>query len=441
MPQNSITDCNCFLLVNSKTTSSPDDFSDIGYSGSWIYQVKPLKDDDNPELPLIVKIGSISLIEKELGAYQECVQYQWPGIAKLYDDKPVFPDNSNLAGLRYSLMGGGVFKFKSLFKYFLETDTDSIVSLLNSRLFQMMKDRMLLPSRVKFDSFLKSNFDRILPPDLFISPLSEDDARLPLITPDNLLSRSLQPGDLVRIKGFSITKVDLRNQVVNLILPPDYLPNTFTIRLQLSEELETHRFGQRIGFLSGKVLETRRSRLDNEVKNLIGGSFDPESETVNLSDGSALCNPLLSVESILDETRHIRVNYIHGDLNLENILVDSQVEDICLIDFAEARQDYVLLDFFRMEIEIITKLVSVILAENNLSPEVIYPFYKQLHYTTFQFNQQPLSKLPHPSLQKPFAIISAIRKAARDGFYDRDDFHEYYQGLTLYLLSSLKYKR
>jgi hypothetical protein len=47
--------------------------------------------------------------------------------------------------------------------------------------------------------------------------------------------------------------------------------------------------------------------------------------------------------------------------------------------------------------------------------------------------------LPHPALEKPFAILCAIRRAAGSGLYDRDDYTEYYQGLILYLLGALKF--
>ena len=48
-------------------------------------------------------------------------------------------------------------------------------------------------------------------------------------------------------------------------------------------------------------------------------------------------------------------------------------------------------------------------------------------------------RLAHAALEKPFTILSVLRKAARGGFYDPNDF-EYYQGLTIYLLSALKFK-
>ncbi|MBN1643122.1 MAG: hypothetical protein JXA09_17950, partial [Anaerolineae bacterium] len=176
----------------------------------------------------------------------------------------------------------------------------------------------------------------------------------------------------------------------------------------------------------------------------LGVDCDPTRETVVLHDdrdGSpyALPNPLRSVEEVLGATRHLKANAIHGDLNLENVLVDPQVRDVRLIDFAEARQDHVLHDFLRLEAEVVTKVLPAVLASAGLPAATVRPFYEQLHCATFQFDQDSASRLRSSALERPFAILSAIREAARHGFYDRDDATEYYQGLTIYLLGTLKY--
>ena len=56
----------------------------FGYSGGRVYRVHLLKGEDAPELPLVVKIGTPSMIEREAQAYHESVRNQWPGIAELY---------------------------------------------------------------------------------------------------------------------------------------------------------------------------------------------------------------------------------------------------------------------------------------------------------------------------------------------------------------------
>ncbi|NJN98279.1 MAG: AAA family ATPase, partial [Anaerolineales bacterium] len=158
-----------------------------------------------------------------------------------------------------------------------------------------------------------------------------------------------------------------------------------------------------------------------------------------MPDGSRLPNPLLALPELLKVSRHVRVGEIHGDLNLENIMVDPAVRDVSLIDFAEARRDHVLHDFLRLETEIMTKLVAELCHQHGLAPApLISYFYQQAHWAAFypdQYEVQPF----HPALAKPLAMLMLIRQTARQFFFKVNDPTEYYQGLALYMLGALKF--
>ena len=191
--------------------------------------------------------------------------------------------------------------------------------------------------------------------------------------------------------------------------------------------------------VDGIVRETRQSRLAEEIRQAMGASFDPAAEDLALPEGTVLPNPLRVVPEILSQSRHVRTNHIHGDLNLENVLVDPQVRDVRLIDFADARWDHVLLDYLRLEAEVVTKLLPAALVEAQLPPTVIALLYGQLHHAVFEPGRDRAGRMPHPALEKPFAILSAIRRAAYEGLYDRDDPDEYYRCLILVLLGTCKF--
>lgn len=450
-----------------------EDFSALGYSGSWVYRVHLLKEDRVSELPVVVKIASVSLIEKEKLAYQECIKNNLFGVANLQVE-PVFLTKHEppVAGLCYSFMGGGLFQTKSLRRYALEAKIDDIRFVLEKRLFHQMKIRVLLLANREPEYPLRASYDSMLPANLVVKPLSpiwgylERCVRLAhslipktlrwthslvLITPDKLPNEPLSLGTVVRLEGFSVTKVDLRNnEVVDLNLSLDQRKNkknAYRWRLRSAKGLPTYRIGQLMPPLEGVVIESRQSRFEKELAKIRGvrsawatPAFELTDKTVTLPDGTVLANPLLAIPTILRETRNLKFNYIHGDLNLENVLVDPQVGDVRLIDFAEARYDHVLHDFLRLESEVVTKLLPVALAEANLLPETICQFYEQLHDATFQLSDKRTESLYHEKLKKPFAILVAIRQAARDGFYHPDDFSEYYQCLTLYLVGTLRFK-
>ncbi len=52
----------------------------------------------------------------------------------------------------------------------------------------------------------------------------------------------------------------------------------------------------------------------------------------------------------------------------------------------------------------------------------------------------PVISGPDPGLEKPWAILMAIRKMAGNYLWQHNDWTEYYQGLVLYLLGALKFK-
>jgi aminoglycoside phosphotransferase (APT) family kinase protein len=143
---------------------------------------------------------------------------------------------------------------------------------------------------------------------------------------------------------------------------------------------------------------------------------------------------------MLQDFFKVKVSTIHGDLNLENILVDPDTRHLSLIDFVTARQGHALHDLLRLETEVVTKLVSAALAEANLSLDVLQTLYEQLHRVIFYPRQYSSQEYPHPALAKAWAMLVAIRKMARKCLFDPDDWREYYCGLTLYMLGALKFK-
>jgi hypothetical protein len=136
----------------------------------------------------------------------------------------------------------------------------------------------------------------------------------------------------------------------------------------------------------------------------------------------------------------VKISTIHGDLNLENILVDPETRHLNLIDFATVRQGHVLHDLLRLETEVVTKLVSAIVAEANLPPLVIYAIYQQLSTAPLHSNDPDLLKNLPPALEKSGAMLAAIRKMARRCLFNPEDWGEYYRGLILYMLGALKFK-
>lgn len=415
------------------------DFSQFGYSGSWIYLLHPFKIRRGHELPVVVKVASISLIQKEWQAYKHHIRYYWIGIADLRDE-PVFVEKEQLAGLCYKFIGGNIFKPRSLRDYCFdtETSTDDICFVLSQRLLHMIKKRVIHPSRIEFDYPLQAIYDMVLPVNLLLEPEAiPPNEAYTLITPDQLPYASLEEGSYVRLEGFIITKVDLRDDTVTLNLPSDRFLRSYRVRIQSTNGLESSEFQEVLQKFEGVVIETSASRFAAEVAKI--GINDPTSATITLPDGSQEENPLLMMRKILIKTRHVKFNTIHGDLNFENVLIDPVVRDTTLIDFSEARYGYILHDLLHLEMEVITKLLPDALSKADLPPEYVLKFYQALHHATLNLSDQPATEPFTTSLEKPFMILKEIRKVACEGLYDPQDFSEYYDGLLLYLLGALRF--
>jgi hypothetical protein len=416
---------------------------DRSLSGGRVIEVRPIKADGTPELPTVAKLAAISLIQKEWQAYQQHIRHRLPNIAAV-SAEPVLLPEVGWGGLRYTLVGSsGTFEVMSLRDYCRRGDvTANDLSTVLGRLVKIMH-QMWGHHHVSPEFHLQSSYDRLLPVSLLVEhpPLSPSGPPY-LVTPETLPLESLEPGALVRLAGFAVTKVDLVNQTVTLTGPKSPLKPAFYLRLKskLVETLASYQVNQIIDPVEGEVIETRTGRLQDEIQRVLGQSFKPTDQMMFLPDGTGLPNPLPALSTVFTETRDVKVGAIHGDFNLENVLIEPETGMVSLIDFAEAREDHVLHDCLRLETEVMTKLFPEILYQNNLSlAPTLALFYWQLHCATFQTApSRPM--LPYAGLEKPWAILTMLRQTARKYLFDGDDVSEYYQGLTLYLLGALKFR-
>jgi hypothetical protein len=404
-----------------------------GSSGSQVFLICPIRSNGVPELPAVVKMGSVSLIQREWQAYQDYIRDRLPNSVGVRG-APVFAPNSGWGGLRYPLVGSGTFEIESLHSYCRRASLEDVRFVLEGRLLKIMEQAMQY-NRFSSAFHLQASYDHVLPVNLLIKPTpAPPGTQTHWIKPTGSPKHPLKRGDYVRLAGFTITKVDLLKQTITLNLPSRSkgAPASYCLRVQSVEAMASYQVDQVIDPIEGMVVETRRERLEIEARRALGPGFDLAGEILTAPDGTKLPNPLLAWPAILDKCRTVRVGCIHGDLNMENILVDPATRDVSLIDVAAAREDHLLHDFLRLETEIVTKLIPEILAQANLDAGIIRPFYQQLAHR--------VQKPPHPALEKPWAILIAIRETARKYLSDPEDWTEYYQGLVLYLLGALKFR-
>jgi hypothetical protein len=118
-------------------------------------------------------------------------------------------------------------------------------------------------------------------------------------------------------------------------------------------------------------------------------------ETVSDFDLLGLPDPLPSLPGILKESLSGTQSTIHGDLNLENVLVGLGGY-VWLIDFAMTRDGHTLFDFAHLGAELIAQVIA---------PQVSSPadFLRALRSTL------PVSQLPPPA---PFTLLCTLQEVA-----------------------------
>ena len=415
-----------------------------GFSGGRVFLIHSVKEDGKEELPSVVKLASISLIEKEWQAYQAHIRNQAPNEIGI-QERPVIPPGSQWGGLRYPLAGSGAFAIESFHDYCLQATVEDISFVLNRQLLRSI-EKLHGQNRTSAAFSIQGSYDAILPLNLLIEPAivpaSETAKRL---TPQTKSTLDLQCGDFVQLEGFAVTKVDLLDDTITLGMPPLHSNHSdaSTIRLNAVGDLAAYQINQIIPPIEGKVINTRYALLHQEARRVLGANYSAADETIklqNLPDDIALPNPIALLPELLKQYPTVKYGTIHGDLNLENILVYPETRSISLIDFAAAREDHLLHDYLRLETEIITKLFSHILAKTNLGPGQICEFYQELHQAVALEQKNMANQLPHPALAKPFTMLEVIRQSARKCLVDFNDWSEYYQGLIIYLLGALKFR-
>jgi hypothetical protein len=88
-----------------------------GYSGCRVLRVRPVESDGVAHRSELVKIGPIGLINEEWQAYDSLVRTTLPRIARV-TSAPMLDPESDWGGLRYELVGAGIFKVQSLSQFY-----------------------------------------------------------------------------------------------------------------------------------------------------------------------------------------------------------------------------------------------------------------------------------------------------------------------------------
>ncbi len=406
-----------------------------GYSGARVLLATPVR-SGRRLAQIVLKLDTPAAIDHEWQAYQEYVKDTLPPVTARILESPLYAADGQLALLHYNFAGGlGNTPPESLRTYYAQRNGQQVAALLERGIFQTFGPKWWL-QRQATDLILRREYDRLLPVHLVVELRDLSQATM---TPRILVARKtnahacrqLGTGQLVQIQGFILTEIRTDQAEVTLEALPPSGSRTNPIRVRvtgLSPGQMKYELGQVVPTLIGVVRATRHELLRQLAEPVL---FDQALDQKQITIGSQLYpNPLYDYESLLDQHISVMKSIIHGDLNLENILVTPASGLAWLIDFATTREGHNLYDFIRLEAQVITKL----LPQAGVGPEAVVRMMYVLHEPEPSAQQLPVE------LQKPLAVLAAIRRMVKVCLYSRESWDEYYLGLVITLLGALKFK-
>ncbi len=408
-----------------------------GYSGCRVFLVRPIitEASGDAQLPAVVKLGPAYLLEKEWRAESDNVRKRMPKVAKV-EGTIVRSQSRSWAGLRYPLVGDGQFPTESLRSYIRHASLKDIIFVLNERLFPSMKATWD-QNWVKNEVPLRASYEYLLPPSFVIEHVLPSSGSAVHRLKPTLSDEPYQRGDWVELMGVQVRKVMDSKVIFDWPKPsnPMDAPGSHHYWL-ITDDVVRYVPGEMLDEpITGIIRETRETLLRQYAVEAFGGTLDLTAKIIPLMRGLTLPNPLLVLPAALEESADFHVSVIHGDLNLENILVEYGNRDIQLIDFASVREDHVLHDFLRLEMEVLLYLLPAVLVQRNLPLDALYTLFTSLHDSLLQGPSHNVPVLE--DLSKPFQILLAIRRQAQRYIFN---WNEYYRGLFIYVLGTLKYR-
>ncbi len=410
-----------------------------GYSGATVLLVSA--GPDQP--PSVVKLAHPSELYREYHAYQQHVSRISPQDIAHVRGEPLVSDDGQLGLIQYTFVGGNdTSPAVSLHDYYTSYGASATADVLN-RIFRVFGRHWWANNRPHIYA-MGEQYDRLLTSHLQIvrvahaigTPLVLEAGRASMMS-----LRTLQVGQFVQLLDFEVTKVQAGGTKFALSASPpsNEAAALLRIKVESTEPILCHP-GDHIAQVDGVVIATRETVLNGIARTVLPTHqpdeklfLDPAAEVTHRRHDIQLLNPLYALDTLLDRVMETRFSVVHGDLNLQNVLVDSETGFAWLIDFAETRSGPTVFDLQRLEVQVITKLLPPTLLASELGTEAIIDLMVALH-------QDPPQRTPsHASLAEPYTVLSTLRRLARQYLVDDLNWDEYYLGLVIALVGALKY--
>lgn len=256
---------------------------------------------------------------------------------------------------------------------------------------------------------------------------------------------NIRRGRLLEIKGLILTQI-----VRDVAILEDPNRQGIVVRVDLTKSDANQRAEwnkvewDRPVTVRGKVVHNRKGQTRKIVRAIFRDPPNLNEELIQLPCGPgkppspAYPNPLKLYPKVLGTILEGRKSYVHGDMNLRNVLVDKDGKGKgWLIDFAMVEERHNLFDFIKLE----TYLRLGALGGDDLA-------FSLCDYVRFEealasaILDKEASPPEDPHLRCAYDVLYAVRRIARKYMGPEPDFrNEYFPSLLLYSLAVTKHYR
>jgi hypothetical protein len=333
-----------------------------GYTRAQLFVVTPIQLDDIEYAPVVVKIARTHDIADEARRYDSYIKSTLPPLTARLEEHPIFLENSDFGGLKYTLIPGPKQRSISLTEIALEWSPEEIGTWLRQQLYPTFGRLWWMQARPNLTEVWKE-YDWLLPPLMILdyvptSRAPDDSVRIrPTVKKSQLIM--IRHGDLVTVEGFNVQKIDTQKRELTLAINGGSgVEKAYRIRIRNVDFEHTSFFrGEVIEHLTGTFWESRQDQLLMAVRDL-APDFNPEDDMISpFPDLKRMIpNPLKRYELVLDWQFRILLSKIHGDMHTGNIMIGPENVPF-LIDFALARDGHTLFDWACLEISLLNAVV------------------------------------------------------------------------------------
>lgn len=330
-----------------------------GFTNSELLVVTPIMVDGNDAVSVVVKVGLTDAIQDEWQRYDRYVRDKLPPLTARPDGRPIAPDTSDIAGLKYTFLGGTEGNPIDMRGVVHDWSGERLGSWLKQHLYDDFGSKWWKSSRpYRFEAWRE--YDWMLPPILTLQLRREEkppSGAMIIRTPirRNRL-RELDLGEIVAVDNFIVQKVDKEKGTIKLALPQgENTARAYQIEVRnINFNQDTYFRGEVVERLAGSVYKTRDDELMSTLQ-FLSPDFEVSGEKITINDVQ-MPNPVKYYNTLLDVLVEGTMSTIHGDLHLGNILIGPN-NIALLIDFALTRDGHSIFDWANLEISLLSELV------------------------------------------------------------------------------------